>query len=417
VWWSWIGFTFYADRFETEEAAYRVLMFAGMLGVIGLSLTLGSAFSPQGDLPFVVCCAFVRLVLALLYVRAAYYVPLARSYSIPFVAGLAGSSCILLGSLLVDPPYRYVMWALAFALELATPFLNLKATRAVPIDRSHIPERLGLFTIIVLGEAVVAVANSASQIGWSAPIIAASCMGFAMAACIWWINFEFVEDSAVRSRSLLPRFIYLYGHFVMLASIVAIGIGVEHAIKETVEPHLHFASLALMAGGAAVYLTVITIIRLITGVCNLVYSRFVAIAAMLVIMLTGGLLPPLAVFAAVLAVMAVNVWLEAFYAEEHEADETPFLEPCDHAPDMQVFEARTHHGCEECVKSNYKWVHLRLCLVCGHVGCCDTSVYKHATKHFHNTDHTLIASLEAGENWAWCYVDNRFVPLPRPVEN
>jgi uncharacterized UBP type Zn finger protein len=83
---------------------------------------------------------------------------------------------------------------------------------------------------------------------------------------------------------------------------------------------------------------------------------------------------------------------------------------------MQVFEARSHHGCEECRKNNYKWVHLRMCLVCGHVGCCDTSVHKHATKHFHKSGHPVMASLEPGETWAWCYVDNRFVPLSREVE-
>jgi hypothetical protein len=251
---------------------------------------------------------------------------------------------------------------------------------------------------------------------WGFSTVTAASLGFAMAACIWWINFEFVEDSAIRSRALLPRFLYLYGHFFMIASIVAVGIGVEHAIKEAVEPHLHFASLALMAGGVAAYLAVITIIRLITNVCDLVYTRLAAIAVMLAILFTGHLLPPLAVFAAVLIVLIANVWLEAYYAEETEADETPYLEPCDHAVDMQVFEPGSHDGCEECVKNNYKWVHLRLCLVCGHVGCCDTSVYKHATKHFKETGHTVIASLEAAENWAWCYEDNRYVPLPRGVE-
>jgi uncharacterized UBP type Zn finger protein len=62
-------------------------------------------------------------------------------------------------------------------------------------------------------------------------------------------------------------------------------------------------------------------------------------------------------------------------------------------------------GCEECLKTGDRWVHLRLCLTCGHVGCCDSSPNKHATKHFHQTNHPIMRSLEPGENWGWCYID------------
>lgn len=65
----------------------------------------------------------------------------------------------------------------------------------------------------------------------------------------------------------------------------------------------------------------------------------------------------------------------------------------------------TTKGCEDCLKIGDTWVHLRLCLSCGHVGCCDNSKNKHATKHFHETKHPVIKSFEPGENWLWCYVD------------
>src|SRR5687768_9837025 len=87
VWWTWIGFTFYADRFESDEFAYRILTFAGMLAVAAWSLTLPDAFTPGGDLPLVVTYCLVRLVLIALYVRSAYYVPLARGLSIQFISG------------------------------------------------------------------------------------------------------------------------------------------------------------------------------------------------------------------------------------------------------------------------------------------------------------------------------------------
>ena len=63
------------------------------------------------------------------------------------------------------------------------------------------------------------------------------------------------------------------------------------------------------------------------------------------------------------------------------------------------------NGCEDCLKIGDSWVHLRLCLTCGHVGCCDSSKNRHATKHFHATNHPIIQSLEPGEDWGWCYLD------------
>ncbi len=66
-------------------------------------------------------------------------------------------------------------------------------------------------------------------------------------------------------------------------------------------------------------------------------------------------------------------------------------------------------GCVECLESGMTWVHLRLCLECGHVGCCDSSMGKHATKHFHEKSHPIMQSFEPGEDWRWCYIDNTYV--------
>lgn len=66
-------------------------------------------------------------------------------------------------------------------------------------------------------------------------------------------------------------------------------------------------------------------------------------------------------------------------------------------------------GCAECVKAGTRWVHLRECLECGMVGCCDSSPGKHATKHFHNAKHPVMRSVEPGERWGWCYVDQEML--------
>jgi uncharacterized UBP type Zn finger protein len=78
---------------------------------------------------------------------------------------------------------------------------------------------------------------------------------------------------------------------------------------------------------------------------------------------------------------------------------------CTHLDEIEEVTARSS-GCEECLQSGDTWVHLRLCLSCGHVGCCDSSKNKHATAHFHKSDHPLIQSFQPGEDWIYCYKDD-----------
>jgi uncharacterized UBP type Zn finger protein len=81
---------------------------------------------------------------------------------------------------------------------------------------------------------------------------------------------------------------------------------------------------------------------------------------------------------------------------------------CKHVDQIRPVKPNTK-GCEECLKTGQRWVHLRMCLSCGHVGCCDSSPGKHATKHFHGTKHPIMQSAEPGEDWKWCYVDDMYV--------
>ncbi|MGE5458229.1 MAG: ubiquitin carboxyl-terminal hydrolase 14 [Methanococcaceae archaeon] len=82
---------------------------------------------------------------------------------------------------------------------------------------------------------------------------------------------------------------------------------------------------------------------------------------------------------------------------------------CDHIENADSnISPKTPEGCEECLKTGDSWVHLRLCLDCGHVGCCDNSKNKHATRHYNQTGHPVIKSFEPGEDWEYCYVDDLF---------
>lgn len=83
------------------------------------------------------------------------------------------------------------------------------------------------------------------------------------------------------------------------------------------------------------------------------------------------------------------------------------METCGHFSEIRNV-TPSADGCEDCLKIGGNWVHLRMCMLCGHVGCCDNSSNRHATKHFSETSHPIIKSFEPGEEWGYCYPDDRF---------
>jgi uncharacterized UBP type Zn finger protein len=86
---------------------------------------------------------------------------------------------------------------------------------------------------------------------------------------------------------------------------------------------------------------------------------------------------------------------------------------CAHLDHVQVTELpEAVDGCEDCLRSGGKWLHLRICLECGHVGCCDSSPGRHATGHARSAEHPIVRSLEPGEDWSWCFVDEVGMVIP-----
>ena len=87
---------------------------------------------------------------------------------------------------------------------------------------------------------------------------------------------------------------------------------------------------------------------------------------------------------------------------------------CSHLDKVRDVKPSTPGACEDCLRINGRWVHLRMCLECGHMGCCDNSPNRHASAHFHETRHPIMRSMEPGEDWGWCYEDELFFePAPR----
>jgi uncharacterized UBP type Zn finger protein len=87
---------------------------------------------------------------------------------------------------------------------------------------------------------------------------------------------------------------------------------------------------------------------------------------------------------------------------------------CAHLDTIATELTPSDDGCHECLQTGDRWVHLRLCQQCGHVGCCDNSPNRHATAHFHETEHPIIRSFEPGEDWYWCYVEDQGFRLDVP---
>ena len=87
---------------------------------------------------------------------------------------------------------------------------------------------------------------------------------------------------------------------------------------------------------------------------------------------------------------------------------------CVHLVGLEPVEPVSYEGCEECLVAGDRWLHLRLCMQCGHVGCCDGSSNRHATRHFEESGHGVVQSFEPGEKWAYCYIDDDFVESIAP---
>lgn len=410
VWWAWVGYSFYADRFESEDVLFRLMMFAAMLAMAALAVNVQGAFQDK-EVAFAISYFVVRFILIMLYLRAAWQVPLARELCVSYLTGFALGAGCWFASIFVPPPVRFILWGVGFFIELLTPFINNAVARRTPYDASHIPERFGLFTLIVIGEAVLTGVTGLAGMNWQLNSTIIGACGFAIAASIWWIYYDFVETSGIRQGDTLAKQIYMYGHFAISVGVAAVGVATQHSIKEAAQPALPAITRWLLCGSVALFLMTTICIRLSARRRHLVWSRLATSAIAISLAAFGQHLAPILLIALLLAALIGEVWLESVKKEQVmescEVEEVTHIAKCTHITQIREVIPMTP-GCEECLAGHYQWVHLRLCQICGHVGCCDSSKLKHATKHFEETGHPIIKSLEPGENWAWCYIDETY---------
>ena len=259
IWWAWVGFTFYADRFDTDDALHRVVMFAGMFAVAALASTIPEAY--EGDTTgFAVSYAVVRLIVVALNARAWWHLPAARPLLNAYIPAFTASALLFLVSAALPAPARYTLWAAALAIDLGTPLVSAERIRLVPIHTSHIPERVGLFTIIVFGETVLAVVIGTETVSWAWDSGLVAALGFATAAVIWWLYFDYLGAGIVR-RTIAAGQVYLFAHLPLLIGLTAFGVGVKLAIKSTGGDRLLGGTAWMLGGGAALVLASMALIH------------------------------------------------------------------------------------------------------------------------------------------------------------
>jgi low temperature requirement protein LtrA len=309
VWWAWVGYTFYADRFDTDDPPHRVLMIAGMFAVAALSSVIPDAF--QGaTVSFAIAYAGVRAVVVLLNARAWWHLPAARPLLNVYIPAFSASIFLFLVSAAVEPPYRYWLWAVALTIDLGTPLASTERIRKVPIHGSHIPERVGLFTIIVFGESVLAVVVGTTTVSWGIESGAAAALGFAIAGALWWIYFDYVDSSIVK-RTIAAGQTYLYAHLPLLIGLAALGAGVKLAIKATQDTGLTDEVSWIIGGGVALFMASVAVLHLVTTHSGRDVDVWLRLGSAVLALGLGavgedlGVVPLLAVLAAALAAQIV----------------------------------------------------------------------------------------------------------------
>jgi low temperature requirement protein LtrA len=240
VWWTWTTYAYVADLFDADEGPFRFVLIGAMLFAGGLAATIPAAFGGH-TVAFVIAYALLRADLIAIYLWAWITDPRLRRLVGIHAVGFSIGGAIWLGSLFVTAPARYAIWALAIAIDLITGLVAYLRDPDVPRHRSHMPERFGLFTLIVLGESVIAVSAATARSSWTILGALTAALGFGIAAALWWMYFARFDETvfewafeggpAARRRS----FVFGYGHLLVFAALAAVGVGVRLGVEQALD--------------------------------------------------------------------------------------------------------------------------------------------------------------------------------------
>ena len=299
LWWAWVGFTFYADRFDTDDAIHRTFMLGGMFCVGAMAAAIPEAFSGANTTAFALAYVATRVIAVALHGRAWIHLPRARPLLDVYLVAFTVALGLWVASLAFPAPVRYWLWGAGLLIELGTPLAARGRQHVAPVDTSHVPERVGLFTIIVLGETVLAVVLGTDKVDWSAETILVGLLGFAIAAAFWWLYFDFV-DTRVVGRSVLGGQVYLYAHLPLVIGLTTIGPGVKLALVDVPGGTAGDATRWVLGGGVALAYAALGVVYVASAMERRVLVpaiRFGTAAAALLLAGLGDGLQPVALLA------------------------------------------------------------------------------------------------------------------------
>jgi len=322
VWFIWVGFTVYADRFDTDDVPHRLAVLAGMVVIAALAVHVDDAFT-GGSIPFALCSIFARAILVAMNVRAMRAVPAARAFIAYYVRGWSIGLVLWVVSLAVPEPGRYVVWGLAVLVEVATPLVAERRLGTIPLHVSHIGERFGLFTIVVLGESVVSVTAGIAEVDFDLANSVIGVGAFALAASLSWVYFDRLGSDLVGSTS------YVYAHFVVYLGLAAVGPGTLLAIEASDDSALPAGARAALCGGTALYLLGLCLVaaprRALPSERRRIAARCIAAGAVVAIAFLGAALAPVATVLLLAAVAVGDLVYELVAgADPLEQSASPF---------------------------------------------------------------------------------------------
>lgn len=221
LWWQWEGYAWYCDRYDSDDAPHRAGLVLGMLGFVIVPFTIGPG-ATAGD-GFVGAYLLLEASLTLLYLRAARRYPATRTFALACVALFTVGLACWATSLLLHGPARYGLWAAALSVEILAPLITGGVVAAMPLRDRHVPERLGLFTLLSLGAAVLLAVDRLHDADRPDRLFGAG--AFALALSLWWLYFAFVDGRAIHAGHW-PRAIFNYAHLPLWIGLWATAVGV-----------------------------------------------------------------------------------------------------------------------------------------------------------------------------------------------
>jgi low temperature requirement protein LtrA len=250
VWMSWVGATFYSNRFDTDDLSQRLITFAQMLTVAGMAASVAEVTAIQ----FALSVALFRLLLALSYFRAGRTIPAARALGQRMAVVTLITAGIWTVSVFFEGGARLSIWGVAIVFEIGASLSQSTRSRraSMPLHVDHLAERFGLFTIIVLGETVLAVVIGVAHAHWVASAVVFAPIGLSISFSLWWIYFEVVTAKPLKSLGSLRPTAWVFSHAPLAIAITSLGVGIEIAVFTEFGEVLSTAEALILAGSLAV---------------------------------------------------------------------------------------------------------------------------------------------------------------------